>query len=144
MQTNETLCNLLQCERVAFNNDFNIENFKLNNPDMKYKDDFDMVFTLVQKAFPYLKKGELLGKKRDKEIVITRHIAMYILSDILLKPLKKTGAAMGCDHSSVIHGRDNVRVLMKACEQGKEKEKFYKDAGRKTLYIIDQINIDKI
>ncbi len=52
---------------------------------------------------------DLKGKRRSKNIVYPRHIAMYFCRKLLDCPLSDIGASFGGrDHSTVINGYDNV------------------------------------
>jgi len=52
---------------------------------------------------------ELKGKRRSKNIVYPRHIAMYFCRKLLDSPLSDIGAAFGGrDHSTVINAYDNI------------------------------------
>ena len=59
-------------------------------------------------------KNDLLGKKRNKEVVEPRQICMYLMTELLSIPLMTIGQAMGGrDHTTVIHARDKVAELIK-------------------------------
>ena len=58
-----------------------------------------------------VKKDDLVGKKKSKEIVIPRQIAIYLICDILgtSVPLVKIGEYFGGrDHTTVMHARDKI------------------------------------
>lgn len=56
---------------------------------------------------------ELAGPKRQKELVLPRHIAMYILSEELGITVEKIGQILGGrDHTTVMHGRDKIKELI--------------------------------
>lgn len=56
---------------------------------------------------------ELIGPKRQKELVLPRHIAMYILSEELGITVEKIGQILGGrDHTTVMHGRDKIKELI--------------------------------
>lgn len=56
---------------------------------------------------------DLTGPKRQKELVLPRHIAMYILSEELKLTVAGIGKLLGGrDHTTVMHGRDKVRGLI--------------------------------
>lgn len=60
-----------------------------------------------------LNMKELTGPKRQKELVLPRHIAMYILSEDLKLTVEKTGILLGGrDHTTVMHGRDKMKKLI--------------------------------
>lgn len=60
-----------------------------------------------------IKLSELTGPKRNKELVLPRHMAMHILSEDLKMTVEKIGQVMGGrDHTTVMHGRDRIRGLI--------------------------------
>ena len=60
-----------------------------------------------------ISKNDLLGKKRNKELVEPRQICMYLMTELLSIPLMTIGQAMGGrDHTTVIHARDKVAELI--------------------------------
>jgi len=57
---------------------------------------------------------DLLGKKKNKEVVEPRQIAMYIILEMLALPLTSVGQIFGGkDHTTVIHAREKVADLIK-------------------------------
>ncbi len=60
-----------------------------------------------------IKLSELTGPKRNKELVLPRHMAMHILSEDLKITVEKIGQIMGGrDHTTVMHGRDKIKGLI--------------------------------
>lgn len=60
-----------------------------------------------------LNQKELIGAKRQKEFVLPRHIAMFILSEDLNLTVEKIGFLLGKrDHTTVMHGRDKIKKLI--------------------------------
>lgn len=58
-------------------------------------------------------KEELMGKKRNKEIVEPRHVCIYLITEMLALPLVTIGAMFGGrDYTTVIHARDKVAEKM--------------------------------
>ena len=56
---------------------------------------------------------DLTGPKRQKELVLPRHIAMYILSEELKLTVEKIGQVLGGrDHTTVMHARDKMKKLV--------------------------------
>lgn len=54
-------------------------------------------------------KDELVGKKKNKEIVEPRQICIYLITDMLALPLATIGAMFGGrDHTTIMHARDKV------------------------------------
>lgn len=69
---------------------------------------------------------EIIGKKKSKEIVEPRMMAIYLISDMLEVPLVSIGKLFGGrDHTTIIHSRDKIT------------EKLKKD--HKTKVILDDI-----
>ena len=58
--------------------------------------------------FYSIKKEELLGRKRTKEIAQARQIAMYIISDLIPMPLASIGNIFGKDHATVIYAKNKI------------------------------------
>lgn len=57
--------------------------------------------------------GDLTGPKRQKELVLPRHLAMHILSEDLKMTVEKIGHILGGrDHTTVMHGRDRIKKLI--------------------------------
>lgn len=58
---------------------------------------------------------DLSGPKRQKELVLPRHIAMYLLTEELRLTVEKVGSLLGGrDHTTVMHGRDRIKKLIVA------------------------------
>lgn len=56
---------------------------------------------------------DLVGPKRQKELVLPRHLAMYLLSEELRLTVEKIGQVLGGrDHTTVMHGRDKMKHLI--------------------------------
>ena len=58
-----------------------------------------------------IKKEDLIGKKKNKEVVVPRQICIYLICDILGQsvPLVKIGEYFGGrDHTTVMHARDKI------------------------------------
>ena len=60
-----------------------------------------------------VRKEDLLGKKRNKEIVDPRQISIYIMTKLLDIPLMSIGDALDRDYTTVIHARDKVTANIK-------------------------------
>lgn len=59
-------------------------------------------------------KDDLIGKKKNKEIVEPRQICMYIICEMLDLPLTSIGELFGGrDHTTVIHAREKVAQSVK-------------------------------
>ena len=67
------------------------------------------VISTVAKYFDYRNK-DLLGSSRKAELVIARHIAMFLLRDSLNIQLEKVGEIMGGrDHTTVMHAVEKMK-----------------------------------
>lgn len=56
---------------------------------------------------------DLTGPKRQKELVLPRHMAMYILSEEFNMTVEAIGRMFGGrDHTTVMHGRDKIKELI--------------------------------
>lgn len=61
-----------------------------------------------------ISEAELTGKKRSKEIVEPRMIAIYLINEMLDLPLITTGKLFGGrDHTTIIHARDKISEQLK-------------------------------
>lgn len=61
----------------------------------------------------YLAPSQILGKNRTGQISLARHVAMYLIRDVLDLPFARIGAYFGKDHSTVISGVSNVEKSLK-------------------------------
>lgn len=51
----------------------------------------------------------LLGKRRDKNIVLARHVAMYLIREETQRPWAEIGRELGNrDHTTIIHGYEKI------------------------------------
>lgn len=57
-------------------------------------------------------KADVIGKKKNKEIVEPRQIAMYLINEIMAIPLAKTGESFGREYTTVMHARDKISALV--------------------------------
>ncbi|MBO6263921.1 MAG: chromosomal replication initiator protein DnaA [Clostridia bacterium] len=65
-------------------------------------------------SFYKLQKADLIGKKKNKELVEPRQISAYLMTELLSIPLVTIGQALGGrDHTTVIHARDKISELIK-------------------------------
>lgn len=64
--------------------------------------------------FYNIPKSDLLGKKKNKELVEPRQICTYLITELMNLPLVTIGQAMGGrDHTTVIHARNKINELIK-------------------------------
>ena len=79
----------------------------------------DMIINAVCKYFS-VSKSDLVGKKKNKEIVEPRMIAIYLTCELLDLPLVVIGKTFGGrDHTTIIHAREKITEQIK--ENGKIK-----------------------
>ncbi|HAI22882.1 MAG: Chromosomal replication initiator protein DnaA [Candidatus Collierbacteria bacterium GW2011_GWA1_42_60] len=68
------------------------------------------VVSTVAKYFDYRNK-DLLGTSRKADLVVARHIAMFLLRDTLNIQLEKVGEIMGGrDHTTVMHAVEKMKI----------------------------------
>ena len=59
-------------------------------------------------------KGDVVGKKKSKEIVEPRMVAEYLITELLGVPLLSIGKFFGGrDHSTIVYARDKISELIK-------------------------------
>ena len=64
--------------------------------------------------FYNITQGDILGKKRVKQIVMPRQIAMYLSRELTDSSLPKIGNEFGCkDHTTVLHAIDKIEAELK-------------------------------
>lgn len=81
-----------------------------------------------------IKKEELLGKKRNKEIVFPRQVLIYLLREELDLPYKSIGRELGGrDHTTIIHDYNKIKNMMM---ENNELEGEIKNI-RDKLYTVD-------
>lgn len=63
--------------------------------------------------FYNVRKEDVLGRKKNKELVEPRQICIYLINDLMSLPLVTIGQAMGGrDHTTVIHARNKITELI--------------------------------
>ena len=63
--------------------------------------------------FYKVNKGDLMGKKKNQELVEPRQVCMYLITDMMSLPLETIGKKMGKTHATVIYSRDKIAEQMK-------------------------------
>lgn len=85
------------------------ENFEAQNENLSMDTITDAVCTYYD-----VLKQDLLGKKKSKDIVEPRMIAIYLINEIMDVPLISIGKFFGGrDHTTIIHARDKVSDQLK-------------------------------
>lgn len=70
--------------------------------------DAEMIINTVCNFFKVTKE-DLVGKKKNKEIVEPRQMCIYLINDMLNIPLTAIGALFGGrDHTTIMHARDKI------------------------------------
>ena len=73
----------------------------------------DKVISVVCDYFD-ITKDDIVGKKKSKEIVEPRMIAIYLISELLSLPLVNIGKIFGGrDHTTIMHSRDKITTDIK-------------------------------
>jgi chromosomal replication initiator protein len=81
-----------------------------------------------------IKKDELLGKKRNKEIVFPRQVLIFLLREELDLPYKSIGRELGGkDHTTIIHDYNKIKNLLMESNDLESEIKTIKDK----LYAVD-------
>ncbi len=79
--------------------------------------DSDKIINFVSEYF-HVPSSDIIGKKRTKEIVEARMIAVYLICELLNLPLVTIGQIFGGrDHTTIIYSRDKI-----ATDLGSDKE----------------------
>jgi len=89
------------------------EAFKENLNNVKENLTLDSITDVVCSHFN-ISKSDIVGKKKSKDIVEPRMIAIYLINEILDVPLITIGKYFGGrDHTTIIHARDKITELVK-------------------------------
>lgn len=89
------------------------EIFKNQREELKNELTADKVIDVVCDYFN-ISKEDITGKKKSKEIVEPRMIAIYLISELLSLPLVNIGKIFGGrDHTTIMHSRDKISQDMK-------------------------------
>lgn len=101
------------------------EALKVNENEIKKEGiDSEDIISAVSTYFR-INESDIVGKKKTKDIVEARMIAIYLVNDLLNLPLVTIGQIFGGrDHTTVIHSRDKILSLM---EENKDTQRKIKD-----------------
>ena len=109
----------------------NIENITLFlQPNNQRVNKFDQkkIFSTICGYFDISTK-ELTGPKRQKELVLPRHIVMYLLCEELRMTVERVGQVLGGrDHTTIMHGRDRIKELLKT---DRETQRLFNEIRQK-------------
>lgn len=73
----------------------------------------DQIISAVCEYFG-ITKDDIVGKKKNKEVVEPRMIAIYMINDMLEIPLVSIGKLFGGrDHTTIMHARDKITAEIK-------------------------------
>jgi chromosomal replication initiator protein len=76
------------------------------------KVDVDVLIQVVADHFK-MKVADILGKKRNKEIVMPRQVAMYLAREMASMSYPDIGRAFGRDYTTVIHSYEKIKSEIK-------------------------------
>jgi chromosomal replication initiator protein len=76
------------------------------------KVDVDVLIQVVAEHFK-MKVADILGKKRNKEIVMPRQVAMYLAREMASMSYPDIGRAFGRDYTTVIHSYEKIKSEIK-------------------------------
>lgn len=86
----------------------------------------DLIIDVVSKYYN-INKSDILGNTRRKDIVLARHISMWLIRNTLNKTYKEIGTIFkGKDHSTVMTAVDKIDYQMKVNETVKNALKIIK------------------
>jgi chromosomal replication initiator protein len=70
----------------------------------------DTIFTLIAEHFG-ITTADIIGKKRNQELVYPRHVAMYILKEDMDMSYPQIGRELGGrDHTTIMHGYNKINA----------------------------------
>lgn len=100
-------------KKIASREEVN-EIFKNQQEELKNELTEDKIIAIVCDYFD-ISREDIVGKKKNKEIVEPRMIAIYLISEILNLPLKTIGSVFGGrDHTTIMHSRDKITQDLKS------------------------------
>jgi chromosomal replication initiator protein len=76
------------------------------------KVDVEVLIQVVADHFK-MKVADILGKKRNKEIVVPRQVAMYLAREMASMSYPDIGRAFGRDYTTVIHSYEKIKSEIK-------------------------------
>lgn len=90
----------------------NVANFLSSLPKQVSITDHKKILSAICQHFS-LNLKDLTGPRRQKELVLPRHLAMYILNEEAHITVERIGQLLGGrDHTTVMHGRDRIKSLL--------------------------------
>ena len=74
----------------------------------------DAIIDTVCKSYPRVTRADIVGKKKNKEIVEPRMMCIYFICEILSMPLTAIGQLFGGrDHTTIMYSRDKIAEQVK-------------------------------
>ncbi len=95
-------------------NDMDLINAALKdyNEDKAENVDIDKIVDCVCRYYPNVTKSDLIGKKKNREIVEPRQMCVYLVTEFLSMPLLAIGQYFGGrDHTTIMYTRDKIGNL---------------------------------
>lgn len=84
-----------------------------NEPEKETIDSEKIIQTVCE--FFKVTREDMIGKKKNKEIVEPRQVCIYLINDMLDIPLTAIGAIFGGrDHTTIMHARDKISAQIKS------------------------------
>jgi len=86
----------------------------VSNKKMTPKQRQSLCNEIIEKVCTYygVSVKDVVGRTRFKEIVMARHMAIYIIRNKVKYKLKATGMLFNRDHTTVIHAIQNINNLL--------------------------------
>ncbi len=83
--------------------------------DINVSDHIISIDSIVDATCTYygVPKTDVMGKKKTKQIVLCRQVAIYLINDILGVPLITIGNFFGKDHTTISYTRDKIDEMDK-------------------------------
>jgi chromosomal replication initiator protein len=78
--------------------------------------------TIIDSVCKYfnIERNDIVGKRRNREFVEPRMVAIYLITEVLNIPLVNIGQLLGGrDHTTIIHSRNKITTMIKKDERMK-------------------------
>jgi hypothetical protein len=72
---------------------------------------------VVLARYPKVTRRDLLSARRTKDVVLPRHIAVYLTKMLTVKSLPQIGRAFGRDHTTVLFSINKIARLIEADDE---------------------------
>jgi chromosomal replication initiator protein len=119
--------------------------------DLKYLSKMQNKVVKVESIVKYISDEtgvsvtNMIGKKRFKEVVLARHIAMYLTCKHTSMTLKGIGRFFGGrDHSTVLHAKENVTNQMEVYRDLRKKVEEFDNYIKLDTFDFPQLENDLI